>query len=186
MPILNLNAIVEPLKVNSVLLLDGSKAMTGNLNMGSNKITNLATPTANTDAATKAYVDSAAASASSLHVYSTTEKVVGKWIDGKDVYERTFSGTLSTTEKTVQLFSAGYVDMLISAIGYIKNTYGGYLYYIPIPISYMWNSTTGQAYVMTSSPNSTEPKGSDIVLQHGYSAQISGGKYHVTLRYTKA
>ena len=36
---------------------DGSIAMTGNLNMGNKKIVNLATPTANTDAATKKYVD---------------------------------------------------------------------------------------------------------------------------------
>lgn len=36
---------------------DGSTAMTGNLPMGGKKIVNLGTPTANTDAATKAYVD---------------------------------------------------------------------------------------------------------------------------------
>lgn len=36
---------------------DGSVAMTGNLNLNSNKITNLATPVSDTDAATKAYVD---------------------------------------------------------------------------------------------------------------------------------
>lgn len=39
------------------LLRDGSVAMTGNLNMGSQRITNLGTPTASTDAATKAYTD---------------------------------------------------------------------------------------------------------------------------------
>ena len=36
---------------------DGSVTMTGNLNMGTKKIVNLAAPTANTDAATKKYVD---------------------------------------------------------------------------------------------------------------------------------
>ena len=36
---------------------DGSVAMTGNLQMGNKKIVGLATPTANTDAATKKYVD---------------------------------------------------------------------------------------------------------------------------------
>ena len=36
---------------------DGTVAMTGNLNMGTKKIVNLATPTANNDAATKKYVD---------------------------------------------------------------------------------------------------------------------------------
>jgi hypothetical protein len=39
------------------LLLDGTRAMTGDLNMGDNKITVLATPTLNDDAATKLYTD---------------------------------------------------------------------------------------------------------------------------------
>jgi hypothetical protein len=38
---------------------DGQTAMTGNLNLNSNKIVNLATPTLSTDAVTKAYVDTA-------------------------------------------------------------------------------------------------------------------------------
>lgn len=45
---------------SNYVLLNGTAAMTGNLQMGNNKITGLATPTANTDAATKAYVDSVA------------------------------------------------------------------------------------------------------------------------------
>ena len=36
---------------------DGTVAMTGNLNLGSKKIVSLATPTSNTDASTKKYVD---------------------------------------------------------------------------------------------------------------------------------
>ncbi len=42
--------------------------MSGELNMGNNKITNLATPTADSDAATKAYVDSAGGGFSSCTV----------------------------------------------------------------------------------------------------------------------
>jgi hypothetical protein len=38
---------------------DGQAAMTGALNMGNSKVTNLATPTVSTDAATKAYTDTA-------------------------------------------------------------------------------------------------------------------------------
>lgn len=39
------------------LLADGTRALTGNLSAGSKKITNLADPTADTDAASKGYVD---------------------------------------------------------------------------------------------------------------------------------
>lgn len=47
----------------SVVLRDGTQAMTGALAMGTNKITGLGTPTATTDAATKAYADSIVATA---------------------------------------------------------------------------------------------------------------------------
>lgn len=49
-------------KANSldVMLLTGSQSMSGNMSLGGNKITNLATPTDNTDAATKQYVDTVA------------------------------------------------------------------------------------------------------------------------------
>lgn len=49
-------ASVQAGNVNNVLR-NGSVSMTGNLDLGSNKVTNLAAPTAATDAATMAYVD---------------------------------------------------------------------------------------------------------------------------------
>lgn len=47
----------------NALPLDGSKPMTGNINMNSKKIINLAAPEANSDAANKKYVDDAKAAA---------------------------------------------------------------------------------------------------------------------------
>ena len=44
-------------ELENYLPLDGSSSMTGDLNLGSHKITNLATPTLNTDAVNKQYVD---------------------------------------------------------------------------------------------------------------------------------
>ncbi|CAH3162948.1 unnamed protein product [Porites evermanni] len=44
-------------RLNMRLKKDGTEAMTGNLNVGNNKIVGLATPVSNTDAATKKYVD---------------------------------------------------------------------------------------------------------------------------------
>lgn len=45
-----------------LLKLDGTRAMTADLNLGTHKIVNVVAPTANTDAANKAYVDSVVAS----------------------------------------------------------------------------------------------------------------------------
>ena len=55
----------------SVVLRSGSQAMTGNLAMGTNKITGLGTPTADTDAATKVYVDAVAGSATAAAASAT-------------------------------------------------------------------------------------------------------------------
>ncbi|WP_408097916.1 tail fiber domain-containing protein [Peredibacter sp. HCB2-198] len=49
---------------SNYVLLNGTSSMSGNLQMGNNKITGLATPTTGTDAATKAYVDSVAGGSS--------------------------------------------------------------------------------------------------------------------------
>jgi len=50
----------------SVVLRDGTQAMTGALAMGTNKITGLGTPTASTDATTKGYVDGITTAPSNL------------------------------------------------------------------------------------------------------------------------
>ena len=49
--------LLNNVAMSNYLKKDGSVAMTGNLNVGSKKIVSLATPTSDTDAATKNYVD---------------------------------------------------------------------------------------------------------------------------------
>ena len=45
------------------------------------------------------------------HVYSTDEKVVGKWIDGKTLYEKTYIGTGSSTDSTDYFFDNDIVNL---------------------------------------------------------------------------
>ncbi len=67
------------------VLLDGSRAMTDDLDLGTNKIINLATPTANTDAATKAYADN----------------LPGRWIEASgNVSRGTGNVSVGTTAST--------------------------------------------------------------------------------------
>lgn len=68
--------------------------MTGAINMGSKKITSLATPTANTDAATKAYVDSAVSNS-------------GGSSGGNNVVVGTYVGEQLPTKYTQQQISLG-------------------------------------------------------------------------------
>jgi len=55
-------------------VLNTGDAMTGALAMGNNKITGLATPTADTDAATKAYVDASAGGGPSMYMTASTRQ----------------------------------------------------------------------------------------------------------------
>jgi hypothetical protein len=67
------------------VLIDGTRAMTGNLDLGTNKIVNLATPTANTDAVTKAYADN----------------LPGRWTEsGGNVERATGNVSVGTTTST--------------------------------------------------------------------------------------
>ena len=54
--------LLNNVAMSNYLKKDGTVAMTGNLNLGSKKIVGLATPTTNTDASTKKYVDDTVAS----------------------------------------------------------------------------------------------------------------------------
>ena len=54
--------LLNNIAMRNYLKKDGTVTMTGNLNLGSKKIVSLATPTSNTDAATKKYVDDNAGS----------------------------------------------------------------------------------------------------------------------------
>ena len=53
----------------------------------------------------------------SANLYSTTERVVGQWIDGKPLYQKTFNMTEAfnvnaSSSKTITLISSG-VDKII-------------------------------------------------------------------------
>lgn len=70
----NFNTLLNA--VNGKLEADGSIVPTADLSMGSHKITQLATPTASADAATKGYVDDEIATAAALATTLTPGRVI--------------------------------------------------------------------------------------------------------------
>lgn len=51
------------------------------------------------------------ASGDGLHVYSTNEQIVGKWINGKPLYEKTFTTTITTSETVAGNIKFGTVQL---------------------------------------------------------------------------
>ena len=64
-------ALADTANFSDTVVFKTGSTMSGNLAMGTNKVTGLGTPTANTDAATKAYVDAVAGSATAADRKST-------------------------------------------------------------------------------------------------------------------
>lgn len=103
--------------------------------------------------------------------YSTEERIVGTWIDGKPIYKRTFTGTVSGTQTGLSGITASSVSKLLRVEGYVqKNNWGGYA---------IGSYISGQAY-------------GGVFINYGtgvldlYSpSTVVGGTYDVTLYYTK-
>ena len=112
--------------------------------------------------------------------YSSNERLVGKWIDGKNLYEVTVSGTTtdsSNAEVNKVIFDGtNVVDEYVYCEGTLKSgdpdydnkVLGGYI-----------NSTNHIGFYQPS--NSKEVK-----IYYNSSAYPSGSEYNVTIRYTKA
>lgn len=75
--------------------------------------------------------------------YSTDEKVVGTWIDGKTIYQRTFTGiTPSTSRTNLELTTEGNYKAVIDYNGYIEANYGN------VNIKF-WDTVSGKSYGCT-------------------------------------
>ena len=71
---------------------------------------------------------------SSSHIYSTTEHVVGIWIDGSDLYEKTINLT-GTYQGDSTIDISSYLignENIIESVGYLSYVYSGNTYKQPI------------------------------------------------------
>lgn len=99
--------------------------------------------------------------------YSTTEQNTGlKWIDGKDIYQKTFNLTFSSSHFTTVDLTALNVDNVMSIEGGVCDSAGGF-----IPFGYESAVSVYTASSTTLGINNTY-----------YSSRTSG---YATIRYTK-
>lgn len=90
------------------------------------------------DYATKEYVNDAIAEIPDpLHNYSTSEKIVGSWIDGKPIYEKTIHIGAITKQNSWQSFAHNIsdIDKVIRAYGWMVDNTDGFDCFYPIPES---------------------------------------------------
>lgn len=67
--------------------------------------------------------------------YSTTAQVVGKWIDGRTLYRRVYTGTTPSISGVSELITGLPTAEIIDYTGYVLNTGGTHMnirgYYLP-------------------------------------------------------
>ena len=106
--------------------------------------------------------------------YSTTEKRIGTWIDGKPLYQKCFTGTLTSTQREITIPESDISSNLdkICYLGGIVDKRGvsGH----PIPY---WKGSDDYAnvFIAGNAKNILVEGGS----QHGY------GDFVLTVKYTK-
>ena len=101
---------------NTFLERDGSYPMTGNLNMGSKKIVSLSTPTTNTDAATKKYVDDKVSAVPSADLSNYLKKDGTVAMTGRLNMGSNKIVSLSTPTTNTDAATKKYVDDKVSAV----------------------------------------------------------------------
>ena len=107
-----------------------------------------------------------------LHHYSTTEQVIGTWIDGKPLYEKSYSFTAVSSGTTIQVDSNIDTFMFVPEASFIKQTNSGNVVNLGF---YEDSSNRCQAYYEKSTDS--------IQVRPLYSSLVGTG--YITIRYTK-
>lgn len=104
-------------------------------------------------------------------LYDTTEKVVGKWTDGRPVYQKTvnFGALPNTTSKSVA-HSISNLGIVISSVAFTNDGTN----YVPIPAT-STNSFSNQVSLTINKTN----------ISIATSSNLSSYSCYVTLQYTK-
>ena len=108
------------------------------------------------------------------HHYSTEEQIIGKWVDGSDVYEKTYISNITVTSSDTIIISHTNMpdyDKIISMSATLKATNSSNLSVFGVP---------GQAMAFY-----IDPDGDAYAKQTFIQSNLASTETIVTLRYTK-
>lgn len=116
----------------------------------------------------------------SNHIYSTEEHVVGTWIDGRPVYEKTYSGTLNYMDGATTLERNSDLEYIESNGWVDKQTFPAMIQSV--------NTSTGVLSIRSLSVRQNKSNGNIFINHHtmGHSFTYDFEvPYLLTIRYTK-
>lgn len=115
--------------------------------------------------------------------YSTEEQIVGTWVDGSTMYEKTYVGTIGNYDSSID----GYListDIDVTTIKELINIDGS-----------LKSTDSSPAFASLNGLKNTSPWSADIHINRygillwtgtsSYGSKFAGGKAVVTIRYTK-
>lgn len=108
-----------------------------------------------------------------MNEYSTSEKIVGKWVDGSNLYQRTFTGTTGTGDSTTVASFSKYYHVRSWNGGFTQDSTNN----IDVPIVYCFGTDATHDYMTPVTENGS--------IKLFYGSNNTGKSYWLTVQYTK-
>lgn len=110
------------------------------------------------------------------------EKIVGQWIDGKPLYQKTYTGTLPSDSESEQFVNTGLsIDTVVDINAIAKSSGSQWKDINNFSVSFA-SPRTGGIWVGVNSNTANSNKNCIRIRQN---TGWAGGTYYITLRYTK-
>lgn len=116
--------------------------------------------------------------------YSTEEQIVGEWIDGKPIYQKTITGTTGSDSNPIRVAIGASVDKAINVSGFVVQDPGN----VYIPNNFWLNGTSSsnvQGFKIAVFNNSQPDYPNTLVVTANIYAAYQNRPFYATIQYTK-